>query len=231
MSVRSYNAVEVVADLYSRNNSPAEFEILMGVNALGDTIPTVWYFDPASTATDDWSGNPLTSLVIKPTAMGTGDPGRWLRKWVMANTTGNNTQCILGDGTLGALPSTTRTTSSQTLSLVGTGATGTQISATKASTVRFTVSTSTTSTIGGPATSVVLLKKCATNSITEGDWTTVASVESNQTITLAIALQSVQVVRGQVSCDLDAGWFVKLVNSGTGTHSESFLYGEKTIHG
>lgn len=125
----------------------------------------------------------------------------------------------------------TRTTSTQTLSLVGTGATGTQISATKQCTVRFSVSTSTTSTIGGPATSIVTLKKCATNDATEANWTTVATIESDQTITLAVALQSVQVVKGQMSCDLDAGWYVKLVSSGTGTHAESFLSGEKTIYG
>jgi hypothetical protein len=77
----------------------------------------------------------------------------------------------------------------------------------------------------------VTLKKCATNSSTEGDWTSVAVLESDQTITLAVALQSVQVVKGQLCTDLPAGWFVKLVNSGTGTHSEAFVSGEKTIYG
>lgn len=125
----------------------------------------------------------------------------------------------------------TRTTSTQTLSLVGTGATGTQISATKASTVRFSVSTSTTSTIGGASTSLVSLKKCATNSATEGNWTTVAVLENDQTITLALVLQSLQVMKGQLATDLDAGWYVKLVNSGSGTHSEAFISGEKTIYG
>lgn len=28
-----------------------------------------------------------------------------------------------------------------------------------------------------------------------------------------------------------AGWYVKLVNSGTGTHSEAFVSGQKTIYG
>lgn len=130
-----------------------------------------------------------------------------------------------------SIPSTARTTSTQSMSLVGTGATGTQISSTKDSTVRFTVSTSTTSTIGGPATSIVTLKKCATNDATEANWTTVGLIESDQTITLAVVLQSLQVVRGQICADIPAGWFVKLVNTGTGTHSESFISGEKTIYG
>lgn len=127
--------------------------------------------------------------------------------------------------------STTRTTSTLSLSLVGTGATGTQISSTKDSTVRCTVSTSTTSTIGGPATSVVALKICSTNNATEGSWTTVATFESDQNITLAVALQSVQVVKGQLCADVPSGFYVKLVNSGTGTHAESFLSGQQTIYG
>lgn len=129
------------------------------------------------------------------------------------------------------IPSTTRTTSALTLSLVGSGATGTQISSTKDSTVRCSVSTSTTSTIGGPSTSVVVLKICATNNATEGSWTSVATFESDQTITLAVVLQSIQIVKGQLCTDVPAGWFVKLVNSGTGTHSESWISGQQTIYG
>lgn len=129
------------------------------------------------------------------------------------------------------IPSTTRTTSTLSLSLVGTGATGTQISSTKDSTVRCSVSTSTTSTIGGPSTSLVTLKTCATNNATEGSWTSVAIFESDQTITLAIALQSIQVVKGQLCADVPAGWYCKLVNSGTGTHSESVISSQQTIYG
>lgn len=130
-----------------------------------------------------------------------------------------------------SIPSVTRTTSTLSLSLVGNGATGTQISSTKDSTVRATVSTSTTSTIGGPSTSVVALKICATNDSTEGNWTTVATFESDQTITLALVLNSVQVVKGQITADVPAGYYVKLVNSGTGTHSETFVSGQKTTYG
>lgn len=125
----------------------------------------------------------------------------------------------------------TRTTSALTLNTVGTGATGTQISSTNDSSVKVTYSTSTTSTIGGPATSVVALKICATNNATEGSWTTVATLESDQTISLAVVLQSVQVVKGQLVADVPAGWYVKAVNSGTGTHTETFISGQQTIYG
>ncbi len=130
-----------------------------------------------------------------------------------------------------AIPNVTRTTSVSTLSLVGTGATGTQISSTKDSTVRYNVSASITSTIGGPSTSLVTLKICATNSSTEGDWTSVAVLECDETITLALVLNSIQVIKGQLSTDIPAGWYVKLVNSGTGTHAETFISGQKTIYG
>lgn len=129
------------------------------------------------------------------------------------------------------IPSVTRTTSTISPSLVGTGATGTQVSSTKDSSVRFNVSTSTTSTIGGPSTSLIALKKCATNNATEGSWTTVATLENDQTITLALALNSVQVVKGQLYADIPAGWYYKLVNSGSGTHTETAITGEQTIYG
>lgn len=129
------------------------------------------------------------------------------------------------------IPSVVRTTSTDTISLVGTGATGTQVDAAKDSTVRYNVSTSTTTTIGGPGTSLVSLKICATNNATEGSWTTVATLENDQTITLAVALNSLQTVKGQLCADVPAGWYRKLVNSGTGTHAETFVSGQKTIYG
>lgn len=125
----------------------------------------------------------------------------------------------------------TRTTSSLSLSFVGSGATGTQISTTKDSTIRVNVLTSTTATIGGASVSAVTLKKCETNDSTEGNWTTVAVLENNQTISLALVLQSIQVMKGQLVADIPAGWYVKLVASGSGTHTEGFISGEKTIYG
>lgn len=128
-------------------------------------------------------------------------------------------------------PSTVRTSSALSLSLVGTGATGTQISATKDSMVHLCVSVSTTASVGGDAVSAVALKKCATNDATEANWTTVAVLENDQSVTLALALSSVQLIKGQLSADLPAGWYVKLVNSGSGTHTEAFISGEKTVFG
>lgn len=130
-----------------------------------------------------------------------------------------------------SIPSVLRATSTLSLALVGTGATGTQISSTKDCTVKLSLSTSTTSNIGGPSTSVIALKICATNNATEASWTTVATLENDQTISLALALNSVQVMKAQLQTDVPAAWYVKLVNSGTGTHAESVLAGQQTIYG
>lgn len=224
MAVRVYNLAEVKADLYGRITSNGEAELLLGDTTILDIPPSVWQYDTSSTATDNFAGG-----VIDPTSGGT---GRWIRKYIMQpdwnNGTAVSTNFIANKPTVG---STTRTTSTQSLSLVGAGATGTQISGTKDSTVRFTVQTSATATIAGAATSTVTLKKCATNSATEGDWTTVSASETSQAYSLAVALQGVTGGKAQLITDLPAGWFVKLVNSGSGTHSETFLFGEKTIYG
>lgn len=132
---------------------------------------------------------------------------------------------------LPVIPSVLRTTSALTLALVGSGATGTQISGTKDSSIYCSISTSTTSTIGGASTSLVSLKICSTNSGTEGNWTIAGTLENDQTISLAIALQSLQVIKGQLYVDVPAGYYVKLVNSGTGTHSEAFISAQQTIYG
>lgn len=130
-----------------------------------------------------------------------------------------------------SIPSTARTSSTLTLSLVGTGATGTQIHATKDSTVRVCVSTSATASISGAAVSTVTIKICSTNSSTEANWTSVATSETSQSYSLAVAIQGVTGMKEQIEADVPGGWYVKLVNSGSGTHSEAFVSGQQTIYG
>lgn len=113
-----------------------------------------------------------------------------------------------------------------------TGAAGFQVSATKPCDVKYTVSVSATASIGANSTSAVVLEMCSTNSATPGDWIEVDRVETDQTVTLALALQSVQVVKASLSKDnVPAGYYLKLRNLGTGTHTEGFVEGEKTIYG
>lgn len=122
------------------------------------------------------------------------------------------------------------TTSAQSVSLVGTGNTGTQLSTTRPSKITATASTSATASIAGAATSTITLKKCATNSATEADWTVAGVAETSQSYSLAVALQGVTGAKQQLSTDLPVGWFYKFVSGGSGTHTESIANGEKTIY-
>lgn len=116
-------------------------------------------------------------------------------------------------------------------SLVGTGATGTQVSATKRATIHLGMNESVTSSIGGAATAVINIKICATNNATEASWTNLFTFEEDQTVTLAIALQSIQVMKGAVSFEVPAGWYWKAESSGSGTNSESILSGQQIVYG
>lgn len=116
--------------------------------------------------------------------------------------------------------------SAGSLALVGTGATGTQIHATKPSEVLALITLSATSIILTAATSTVTMKKCATNSVTETDW----SIAAQATIgSSGVALT--QTDTRQLVGKIPAGWFVKLEASGTGTHAETVASTEKVIYG
>lgn len=124
------------------------------------------------------------------------------------------------------------TTSVDTRSLVtSTSGGGFQLSSTKPASATYSVSTSSTATIGGSGTSVVVLEMCATNSATAGDWVEIGRVESDQTISLALTLQSVQIVKGPLNVTVPVGYYVRLRSFGTGTHAEAFIEGQKTIYG
>lgn len=118
-----------------------------------------------------------------------------------------------------------------TPSLVGTGATGTQVSATKNSMIILNLNESVTSSIGGPSIAAINVKICATNNATEASWTTLFTFEEDQTITLAVALNSVQVMKGCGVFAVPAGYYWKAESSGSGTNSESIITGQQIIYG
>lgn len=113
--------------------------------------------------------------------------------------------------------------SAETRSIVtGTGATGFQISALKSALVNYSVTIATTATIGGSASGTVVLEVCATNSATAGDWVEIGRYTNGQAISLAIALQSVQTLAGQINGFVPAGYYAKLRsinNSGSPTYT------------
>lgn len=112
----------------------------------------------------------------------------------------------------------------------GTGATGFQPSATRDSLVYYSVSVSTTATIGGSSAGDVALEIAPTNSATAGDWIEKSRTGNSQTITLALVLQSVQVVKGQVSCFVPAGYYVKLRSiTGAGSPTYTYISGQEVL--
>lgn len=110
-----------------------------------------------------------------------------------------------------------------------TGAVGWQVSAFRPSRVCYTVSTSTTATIGGAASAAVYLETAPTNSATPGDWVEAARLQNSQSLTLALALQSVHSNSNELCADVAAGHWVKLREETSGTASVTYITGRETL--
>lgn len=100
-----------------------------------------------------------------------------------------------------------------------TGAVGTQVSTTRNAYVMLNGNVSTTASIGGNAAGDIILEVAPTNSATAGDWVEWGRIGNSQTISLAIALNSVQVTKGMAVAFVPAGYYVKARTAGSGTVS------------
>lgn len=98
-----------------------------------------------------------------------------------------------------------------------TGAVGTQISTTTNSYVMVAGQVSTTASIAGNAAGDLIVEVAPTNSATSTDWVEWGRIGNSQALSLAITLQSVQIVKGQVVAFVPKGWYVKVRSSGSGT--------------
>lgn len=113
-------------------------------------------------------------------------------------------------------------TASHSIVTTAAAANGWQISSTRDASVFYSVNVNTTASIGGAADGYVVLEISATNSTTASDWKEVSRTRNGQTITLALALNSVQNIGGELMNIVPAGYYVRLrsVNvSGTPTYS------------
>lgn len=109
-------------------------------------------------------------------------------------------------------------------------ANGFQVSATRDAEVKYNTTIVSTATITGASQGTVVLEVAATNSATAADWKEVGRFTNGQAITLAIALQSVQTLAGQLSARIPAGYYARLRSISTsGTPTFTFNSGEEVL--
>lgn len=114
--------------------------------------------------------------------------------------------------------------------VITTSSTGFQVSATQDAMVSYNVGVSTTATIGGATSGTVFLEIAATNSTTPSDWKEIARFTNGQTITLAIVLQSIQIMAGQVCGFVPAGYYARIRSlNNSGTPSYTYNSGQEAL--
>lgn len=119
---------------------------------------------------------------------------------------------------------------SRTIQTVAAAANGWQISTTRDASVGYACSITTTATIGGASTGYVVLEICANNSATAANWQEIDRLTNSQTITLAIALQSVQVIGASVRGIVPAGYYARARSvASSGTPTFALLSGQEVM--
>lgn len=128
---------------------------------------------------------------------------------------------------LPAVPSINNTPS-HSIVTTAASANGFQISSTRNTSVFYSVNIATTATIGGSADGYVVLEVAATNSSTASDWKEISRFRNGQSISLAVALQSVQNIGGELMGVVPVGYYVRLrsVNS-NGTPTFTYVSGQE----
>lgn len=111
---------------------------------------------------------------------------------------------------------------SHSIQTVAAAANGFQISATQDANVTYSTTIVTTATIGGTSSGYIVLEICPTNSATAGNWIEIGRLTNAQSISLALALQSVQTAGTPIFGMVPGGYYARLrsVNvSGTPTYT------------
>lgn len=114
--------------------------------------------------------------------------------------------------------------------VTGTGATGFQVSATRDAFISASVGIVTTASIGSGQDGYIALEIAPTNSATPSDWVEIGRSRNGQVYTLAIALQGVQTIAGDIARMIPAGYYAKYraVNV-TGTPTSSWVSGQEVL--
>lgn len=191
-----------------------------------------WASYPAALCVSDSSGVSMadcTSAVLFPVGTTAQRPGSPVLGYARINSDTLMQEVWNGSSwTLLPLTKTYNFAPSHAIQTVAAAGNGFQLATNRDAEVTYSVSISTTATIGGASTGYVVLEIAATNSSTASDWKEVGRITNSQTITLAIALQSVQIISGALNGIIPAGYYARLrsVNS-SGTPTYAFLSGEE----
>lgn len=149
------------------------------------------------------------------------------------NPTGTNTQCVLGDGSIGTCPTIPRSFNNapaRAIQTVAAAGNGWQISTTRDSQVSYSSLITVTASISSGQSGYVVMEICPTNSSTAANWVEVGRASSSQVYTLAVAIQGVQGAGQELETIVPAGYFVRLrsVNV-TGTPTFTYVSGQEVL--
>lgn len=114
--------------------------------------------------------------------------------------------------------------------VTSTGAVGFQPSATRDCFVCASMGLVTTSSIGSGQDGYIVMEIAPTNSSIPSDWLEIGRIRNGQIFTLAIAIQGVQTIAGDIARIVPAGYYVKYraVNV-TGTPPASWISGQEVL--
>lgn len=119
---------------------------------------------------------------------------------------------------------------SRTIQTVAASANGWQLSTTRDASVGYACSITTSATIGGASTGYLVLEICSTNSATAANWQEIDRITNSQTITLAVALQSIQVISASIRGIVPAGYYVRARSvASSGTPTFAFVSGQEVL--
>lgn len=121
-------------------------------------------------------------------------------------------------------------TTTRSIVTTAAAANGFQVSSTRDSEVRYSLTIVSTATISANASGYVALEMAPTNSISASDWIELGRVVNGQAVALALTLASTATGGGQVTGYIPAGYYVRLrsVNS-SGTPTYTYNSGEETL--
>jgi len=248
MSVTLLIKADSKADIYARDTpSPTESMLVLWDTVAGDIPPSVWLWNASSSASDNFTGG-----VVKPT--NTVGNGRWLRQLAWPTpSSGTVTSVTAGTGLSGGTITSSGTISMPNVGTAGsyhtlttdaqgrvsagdnpsssavtrsiTGTTYTP-STTRWARVYYTIRITCTATIGSASSGLVLFQYS-----TDGgsNWIDGPEVQNSNTVTLAVALNSVTIQTGVIAFEVPPNALCRMTQTSSGTTTITYVRGREVL--